>query len=59
MSEKVLSIDELRGKWVIILNENIIASGSDIKKVINEAKEKYPSKRFVLAKVPEKGTLIY
>lgn len=57
--ETETSINELRGKWVILLNKHIIASGDDIKKVINEAKEKHPTEKFVLAKVPEKGTLIY
>jgi len=58
MEEKV-DIRNLRGKWVILLNENIIASGNDVKKILEEAKEKYPSSKFVLAKVPEEGTLIY
>tara|TARA_Y100000310_G_C20129781_1_gene555325 strand:+ start:106 stop:282 length:177 start_codon:yes stop_codon:yes gene_type:complete len=52
-------IDKLRGKWVVILDERIIFSGEDIKKIINQAKEKYPDKKLVLAKVPEEGTLIY
>ena len=57
--ENEVSLDKLRGKWVILLDEHIIASGEDVKKIINEAKQKYPNKRFVLAKVPEEGTLIY
>lgn len=51
--------EELRGKWVILMNRNIIASGKDIKKLIEEAKKKYPTEKLVLAKVPDKGTLIY
>lgn len=57
--EESCSNEELRGKWVILLNKHIIASGDDVKKIINEAKEKHPNKKFVLAKIPEKGTLIY
>jgi len=51
--------NELCGKWVIFLDEHIIASGDDIKKIIKEAKEKYPNKKFTLARVPEEGTMIY
>lgn len=51
--------DKLYGKWVVFLDEHIIASGDDIKKVIKEAEEKYPKKKFVLARVPEEGAMIY
>jgi len=54
-----INSDEIKGKWVILLNEHVIASGDDIKKIIKEAQEKYPNKKFILAKVPEKGTMIY
>jgi len=57
--DKSISINKLRGKWVIILDEHIIESGEDIQEIIKKAKEKYPTKKFVLAKVPEEGTLIY
>ena len=52
-------LDKLRGKWVIILDEHIVVFGDNIKEIIKEAKEKYPNKKLVLAKVPEEGTLIY
>lgn len=50
---------KIKGKWVIILDENIIASGDDIAKIVAEARAKYPGKKFVLAKVPEEGPMIY
>lgn len=50
---------EIKGKWVVLLDEHIIASGDDIKVILKEAQEKYPNKRFVLAKVPEEGAMIY
>ena len=53
------SIAELRGKWVILKNKSIIASGDNVKKLIEKAKKEYPSEKLVLAKVPDKGTLIY
>jgi len=57
--EEKLAIDNLRGKWVVLLDENIIAFGEDVKKILEEAKEKYPTSKLILAKVPEEGTLIY
>jgi len=54
-----LSNHEIKGKWVILLDEHVIASGDNIKEIIAEAQEKYPNKKFILAKVPEKGTMIY
>lgn len=56
--EKVNSI-KFNGKWVIFLDEHIIASGNNIKKIVKEAKGKYPNKKFILAKIPEEGTMIY
>jgi len=51
--------EQIKGKWVILLDNHIIASGDDIKELIKEAEKKYPNKKFILAKVPEEGTMIY
>ena len=59
MKNDNISIDNLRGKWVILLDEHIIASGENIKKIIKEAEKKHPEKKFILARVPEEGNLIY
>ena len=58
MGDLIIS-KEIKGKWVILLNEHIIASGNDLKKIIKEAQEKYPRGKFILAKVPEEGAMIY
>ena len=58
MVESIIS-GKITGKWVILLDEHVIASGDDIKEIIKEAQTKYPNKKFILAKVPEKGTMIY
>ena len=52
-------LDNYKGKWIIIFNDSIIASGENIQELIEEAKRKYPNKKFMLAKVPEEGTMIY
>ncbi len=49
----------LQGKWVIILDDHIIVSGTNVKELLDEAKKQFPRGRFVLAKIPEEGTLIY
>jgi len=47
-------LDEYVGKWVVILNKKVVASGTDIKGVLEDAKRKYPNKTPFLAKVPER-----
>lgn len=49
----------LSGKWVILFEENVVASGDDIQKLINSAKKQYPERKLVLAQVPKEGTFIY
>ncbi len=58
MKSEIIS-DKIKGRWVILLDERVIASGDDIKVIIKEAQEKHPNKQFILAKVPEEGTMIY
>lgn len=49
----------LNGKWVVLLDEHIIASGDNIKEILEEARKMHPNKRLILARVPEEGTMIY
>lgn len=59
--DKFLEIDfeKYKGRWIVICNEDIIASGDDVEKTLEEAKKKCPKKRLMVAKVPEEGTMIY
>ena len=59
MEENSSINNNLHGQWVILLDEHIVASGNNIQKLIEGAKEKHPHGKLVLAQVPEKGTLIY
>ena len=52
------NLEEFRGKWIILCDEHVIASGKDIKKLVSEAQEKFPDKKFLLARVPQDGTMI-
>ena len=51
--------ENLEGKWVVLLDEHIIVSGDDIKKLVKEAKKRCPNKKLTIAKVPTKESMIY
>ena len=52
------NLEEYKGKWIVLCDENIISSGDDIKAIVKEAQEKFPDKKLLLARVPEEGTMI-
>lgn len=58
MEQGIIS-NKIKGKWVVLLDKHIIASGDNIKEIIKEAQKKYPNEKFILAKVPEEGAMIY
>jgi len=47
------------GEWIAIIDDKIVSHDKDIKKVYREAKERFPGKRPLLAKVPEEKALIF
>ena len=53
------NIDKYLGEWIAICNQQIVAHGKDAKKVFSEAKQKYPSEIPLLARVPDKDTMIF
>jgi len=46
------------GKWIAIIGDKVVATGSDAKSVFNEAKEKYPKKEPLLMKVPKDRVML-
>jgi orotate phosphoribosyltransferase-like protein len=46
------------GKHIAIVDNQVVASGSDPKEVWEQAKKKYPKKEPVLAFVPKEDTLV-
>ena len=46
------------GKHIAIVDDKVVASGSDPKKVWETAKKKYPDKKPVLAYVPKEDALV-
>ncbi len=51
-------ISRFAGKWIAIVDQKPVASGTDAKKVYEEAKRKFPNKKPSLAKVPTPDTLV-
>lgn len=52
-------VDSYVGQWIAICDQRIISHDRDVKKVFKEAKEKCPLKTPFIAKIPEKGTMIF
>jgi nucleoside-diphosphate-sugar epimerase len=44
---------------VAIVGDKVVASGTNAKEVLEEAKRKYPNKLPALAKIPKEDTVIY
>jgi hypothetical protein len=46
-------------EWVAIVDSTVASHGKDVKKVFKEAKEKYPEKRPLIARIPGKEVMIW
>lgn len=53
------NVDKYIGEWIAVCNNSIVSHGKDVKKVFNEAKEKFPKERPLITKVPSKETMIF
>lgn len=53
------SLRKFQGKWIVLCGKQIVSSGSDIKKVVAEAKRNYPNKKLLLERVPDEGMSIF
>ena len=54
-----VNLEEYKGKWVAICEENIVCYGDNAKETFEEAKKKCSNKKIILARVPEEQTMIY
>ena len=43
------------GEWVAIVGKEVVAHGKDVKKLLLAAKNKFPGKEPLIAKVPPKN----
>ena len=46
------------GKWVAILRQSVVGSGTDVTKLIQEVKKKYPHDKPLLTKVRTKLSIL-
>lgn len=47
------------GEWVAICEGKLVSHGKDVKKVFAQAKQKCPTKRPLLTRIPSKETMIF
>ncbi len=51
-------ISKYSGKWLAIIDKEIVASEKDVAKLIREVKNKYPNKRPLITKVKDKLSIL-
>jgi len=54
-----LDVSTFIGEWVALCDGQLIAHGKNVKEVLSEANKKCPGKRPLIARVPEKETMIF
>ena len=58
--EAYLKLDKkgLENKYVIIVNEKVVAKGENIEEMLDRVRKEYPNERPFVAKVPDERMLI-
>ena len=51
-------VSKYAGKWIAIINKEVVAEGKSLTIVLKEAKEKYPKLRPLLTKVRNKLAIL-
>jgi hypothetical protein len=52
------NLGDYLGKWIAIVGEQVVATGSDGKAVFKEAKRKCPNKEPLILKVPQDRVML-
>ena len=52
-------VSEYIGEWIAICDNKIVSHGKKVKEVLKEANNKCPGKRPLIARIPEKETMIF
>lgn len=52
------NLDDYAGKWIAIVDEEVVEIGHDAEQVYKQAREKFPHKHVSLSKVASDDTLI-
>jgi len=53
------NVEPYVGQWIAVCDQRIVSHGKDVKRVFKEAKEKYPGRRVLITRVPDKETMIF
>lgn len=51
-------LSKYEGEYIAIIEDKVVASGKNAKKVFEEAKKKFPDKLPTLAKIPKDDALV-
>lgn len=51
-------LKEYAGKWLAIIDKQIVASGKNVNEVIQKTKQKYPNKKPFITKVKDKLSIL-
>lgn len=53
------NMDNYIGEWIAVCDKKIVSHGRNPQEVYREAKAKYPNKKILLTKIPDKETMIF
>lgn len=51
-------LSKFSGKWLAIIDKQIVASGNDVNKLITDVKKEHPDKRPLITKVRDKLSIL-
>jgi hypothetical protein len=51
-------VNSFLGEWIAVCDNKIVTHGNDVKQVYEDAKSKCLTQKFLLARVPNKETMI-
>ena len=49
---------EYSGKWLAIIDKQVVAAGNDVNQLIRQTKKKFPSKKPLITKVKDKLSIL-
>ena len=51
-------LKDYAGKWLAIIDKQIVASGNDVNQIIRETRSKFPNKKPLITKVKDKLSIL-
>ena len=59
MQKHNINVGNHFGEWIAVVNNKVISSGVDAKKVYQDAKEKHADKIPFVMKIPKESTMLF